>query len=245
MGVLDTLNSATTRVRSAEIVMDAAVRDEWETATAALDTAAKDDAKHGSLANATPATAVAIDKLEELRERMLASRVRFEFDRIDWTEHIALQAAHPPVPGNPIHAARGHNVETFTAALIRRSCVRVIGADGDESTDIPEATWESLLGTPARPSVGDQPAQPAVPGALNLGSVNKLRQAALEANEGDAMVPPSARSLLGSQDSGASLAQPSPGASRPDDSEGGSRPTSPRSSATKRATPKRARSAAS
>lgn len=245
MSVLDTLANATARTKRVQIVMDAAVRDEWEAATAALDAAVQEDAKHGSLSASKPATTAAVDNLEALRDRMLASQVTFEFDRIDWTEHIALQAAHPPIPGNPIHASRGHNIETFTGALIRASCVRVIGTDGDESPEIPESTWQTLLGAPGRPARGEEPAVPAVPGKLNLGSVNKLAQAALDANEGDALVPPSARSLLGSQDSGASLAQPSPGMSRPDASEDGNRPTSPKSSATKKATQKRAKSAGS
>lgn len=239
MGVLDTLAAATDqapREFPVKVITDAKLYDEWQAATNALDAAVDTDAKHASMAG-RPATTAAVEKLEAIRDKVMASEVEFVFAKIGWTNHVGLQAEHPPVKGNPIHARRGYNVETFTNALIRRSCIRVVGADGDVSTTIPAATWDGLLGAPARPSWGDQPARPAIDGTLNMGAVNDLYRAATEANEGTVQVPPSARSLLGSQDSGASLAQPSPGTPAPDASEAGSPRTSPTSSDTPTDTP--------
>lgn len=245
MGVLGTLDAATAREKSVKIITNAALRAEWEAATAALDEAAKSDAKHASLSGALPATTAAIDALEEIRAKVMDSEVEFVFAPLAWTEHVKLQASFPPILGNPIHARRGYNVELFTDAMIRASCTRVVGVDGDVVTEIPASTWDSLLGSPARPAVEDAPARPAVVGSLNMGAVNELATAAFDANDGTTSVPPSARSLLESQDSGASSTPHKPGTSAPVGSEGGSRPTSPRSSATKKATRKPGKSDAS
>jgi hypothetical protein len=83
--------------------------------------------------------------------------------------------------------------------------------------------WVTLLGE------GDKR------GSLNLNQVNKLIGGADYVMNGETAVPPSARSLLKSQDFGASLAQPDPGTSPPSDSAAGSRPTSPKSSTKKKA----------
>jgi len=143
---------------------------------------------------------------------------------------IALQAEHPPRDGNLGDRLRGFNSDTFYRALVRRSCLSVTGADEDEVTEIPDAVWDSLLGRPATED------QPAVAGSLNLRQVDRLIAAANVVNDAETAVPPSARSLLESQDSGASLAQPSPGKGpRPSDSKGGSRRGSPKSSTKKTA----------
>lgn len=248
MSVLDTLRAATPQRTTVTVILDGALQAEWDALNDQLPLAAAEDAKR-SMAD-IPATTKIVEALDTIRDRVAASEVTFHLERIDWTLRVAMQGAHPPRPGNTLDRLNGYNVETFTPALIRASTTKIVGVDGDAATDIPDDVWDNLLGRPEQPGIDatdDEPAvpaQPKVPGSLNYKAVNDLTRAANAVNDNGAAVPPSARFLLGSQDSGASLAQPSPGTSPRADSEAGSPSTSPRSSATKKTTPRRARSAA-
>lgn len=242
MGVLDKLAGATTGTREVELILDAALDAQWEHLNRQLDRAAAEDVANvdedgqaDSLA--MPATTKVIDEMEEIRERVDASRVTFTFAPMDWPARLSLQADHPPREGNLIDQVKGYNVEEFIPALIRATCTKVTDAAGDESTEIPDAHWDHLLGNPH----ADPPAKPT----LTHGQVARLFNAAESTDRGVTRVPPSARYLLGVQDSGASLAQPSPGTSPHDGSEGGSPRGSRKSSTAKKAAPKKARSSAS
>lgn len=240
MGVLDTLTAATSSRKSVTICLDGAAQAEWEATFLTLETAALADEKPdagASMATPTPNTTAVIEKLEEIRERMAASEVTFVFEQTGWTKRIALQAEHPARDGNLVDQLRGHNVETYTAAIIKSSCVSVTDGTGDTATDIPDALWDRLLGYTDDDGTEHK-------GALNLRQVQSLYTAAAEVNDGDTRVPISARSLLQSQDSGASSEQHSPGTSPRSGSAAGNRRTSPKSSTTKTA-PTKARSRAS
>jgi hypothetical protein len=159
-----------------------------------------------------------------------ASEVTFMFERLGPWDDIALRAEHPPRDGNAADRIRGFNLETFFPAFIRASCTSVTSKDSPEPEAVPDDVWEALLGAPATED------QPARKGSLNTKQVNKLIGAAEYVNNGETSVPPSARSLLESQDFGASLAQPSPGQEGPrNGSADGKRPTSPSTSTTKKA----------
>jgi len=242
MGVLDKLNAASPRTVTEEICLDAALEHEWDLLQRSLPDAAKadDDAaaleeEGASLADPMPQTRARVDAMEELRGRMAASVVTFVFGGMPWTERLELQASHPPRKGHLVDSLRGWNIETFTRALIQRCCREVTDADGDTLTEIPDEVWDDLLGREARPATDDERAREAKPPKLNYQQVNRLFVAAFKTTDGEAQVPPTARSLLVSQDSGASLAQPGPGTSPRNGSAGGSRRTSPRSSATSKA----------
>lgn len=226
MSALDTIRAATGVSRTVTLILDGALQAEWDTALAAMDDAAENDT--GSLA--MPALTAAVDHLDSLRDRVRASEVQFQFtsDGLEWTEYLQMQAAHPPRDDNPLDRIRGFNVETFYPALIRATCLTVASA-ASEPEPMPADAWDRLLGKDATDE------EPATKGTLNVKQVNTLADAAFYVMNGESKVPPSARSLLTSQDSGTSLAQPSPGTPPPSDSEAGSRPTSPRSSTKKKA----------
>ncbi len=225
MGVLDTMATASPTKRELEIILDAELAAKWEDLSAQLERAADADIDSGSLA--LPETTRIVNEMEEIRDQVAASKVRFIFEQMDWTDRVDLQAAHPPRDGKVADRMRGFNVATYVPALIKGSCVKVVDANGDEATEIPDETWDRLLGNPD--------AKPPIRPALAEGKVTELFVKAQEANQGETRVPPSARFLLGRQDSGASLAQPSPGTSPRSGSTGGSRRTSRKSSATKKA----------
>lgn len=244
MSVLDKLAAASTRTREETLILDAALEEKWERLSRGLDQAISADEKvtadtvDGQAPSlAMPATTKAIDELEAIREQVEASQVTFTFAPMDWTERLTLQSNHPPREGNVVDQMRGYNTATFIAALIKATCVKVVDAAGDESTDIPSATWDHLLGNPDT----DPPVKPT----LTHGQVARLFAAASATDTGVSRVPPSARFLLGVQDSGASLAQPSPGTSPRSASAAGSRRGSQRSSTAKKAAPKKAGSSAS
>jgi hypothetical protein len=258
MGVIDTLQAASPARRSVTMCVDGALQAEWDAASDRLGDAAKADQDTGSLA--LPNLTKLVNELDELRERVAASEVTFLFEKMPWTEHIALRAQHPPRPDNLLDRIRGFNIDTFYPEVIKASCVsvtdvngdvaagraaawsqvKVLGPDGEPAPELPDEVWDGLLGRPATDDA------PATAGSLNMGQVNTLVQDATQVNEGKTTVPPSARSLLGSQDSGASLAQPDPGkAPRRSGSTGGSRRTSPKSSGTRKATSKKAKSTGS
>jgi hypothetical protein len=227
VSAVDTLRAATPTRKTVTMCMDGALQAEWERATEELDEAARNDAR-SSLAD-LPATTAVVDRLDEMRDRVQASEVTFLFERLGPWEDIALRADHPPREGNPVDRIRGFNIETFFPALVRASCVSVTGKDSPEPEAVPDDVWEALLGSPATED------QPARRGSLNTKQVNQLIAAAEYVNNGETTVPPSARSLLESQDFGASLAQPSPGTALPrNGSAGGKRPTSPSTSTTKK-----------
>lgn len=243
MSVLDKLAGATTRTREETLILDAALAEKWERLSRGLDQAIAADEKvtadtvdeNGQGPSlAMPATTKAIDELEAIREQVEASQVTFTFAPMDWTERLTLQSSHPPREGNLIDQARGYNTTTFIAALIKATCVKVVDAAGDESTDIPAATWDHLLGNPD--------VEPPVKPTLTHGQVAKLFAAANATDTGVSRVPPSARFLLGVQDSGASLAQPSPGTSPRSDSAAGSPRGSRSTSTAKKAAHKKAKS---
>lgn len=216
MGVLDKFDHASQSTDTVTLILDKALDAQWRQLHEDLVEAAKQDEQRGSLA--ASATRKVIDQLEDIRDQVKASEVRFDFHQMDPFDYLELQAAHPPRKGVLLDRLQGYDSKTFPLALIKQTCTSVTDTDGDTATEIPDAKWKSLLGS------------------LNLAQMDKLFTAAKGVNLGETSVPPSARSLLGSQDSGASLAQPSPGKDRPrKGSAGGSRRTSPKSSATKKA----------
>lgn len=233
MSVLDKLAQASTGTRDETLILDAALESEWERLSTQIDEAISQDS--GSLA--MPATTGIVTRMDEIREQVKASEVTFTFAPMDWTERLNLQANHPPREGNLIDQLRGYDISVFIPALIRATCVKVVDASGDESTEIPDALWDHLLGNPE--------SDPVVKPTLTHGQVARLFAAAQATDQGVSRVPPSARFLLGSQDSEASLAQPSPGMSPPDGSEGGNRPGSRKSSTARKAAVKKAGSSAS
>lgn len=215
MSVLDTLRAATPARKSVEMCVNGALQAEWDATLDELDKA--DETGTGSLAQ--PAVTEIADRLDALREQMAASKVTFHFEKMPWAARLALQAEHPPREGNMVDRIRGFNAETYYPAYIRGSVCSVVGVDGEEVTEIPDDVWDSLLGVNGSA------------GSLNTGQVNTLIGLADAVNNGQTSVPPSARSLLESQVSGASLAQPSPGADLPPSgSEDGSPSGSPSTS---------------
>lgn len=222
MSVLDTLKAATPSRRTVTVCLDSALQGEWDALVDQLQDAAKKDAASMAKEN----TGALVDQLDEIRERMAASEVTFVFQQISWSKRVALQADNPPRDKNVVDRINGFNLETYYPALVRACCVEVQGADGDAVTEIPDEVWDSLLGNDG------------VGGSLNTGQFNTLIRTATAVNDGETSVPPSARSLLGSQDSGASLESPNPGASLPSGSADGNPPGSPKSSTTPKASTK-------
>lgn len=217
MSVLDTLNAASPATRTVRLIVDKALHSRWHELNAELAAAADQDLKEASLA-ASSARKV-IEQMEAIRDQVESSEVDFAFEQLDWAEYIGLQAEHPPRKDKLVDRFNGYNVATFPPALIRASCASVTGHDGDtrQVEEIPEETWTSLFKS------------------FNARQVEDLVAGARAVNDRETSVPPSARSLLGSQDSGASLAQPSPGTSPRSGSAGGSRRTSARSNTAKKA----------
>jgi hypothetical protein len=226
MSVLDKFATASRVRRTYTLVLDAEAQAEHDRLTLSLDDAVSADQRDGSLADPTPNLRRRVEQMEALRERMLASRVTFAIEPLPWTERVNLQSLHPPRDGQRMDQVRGYNVETFLPALIKASTVSVADAQNpdDVATDIPDDAWDSLFAT------------------LNFGGVDRLAGLALDVNDEDVRVPSSARSLIESQDSGASSESPSPGTSAPSASEAGSRRSSTRSSTAKKAAAKRAAS---
>lgn len=243
MGVLDKLDNATVGTKSVELILDAALDARWEALSRDLDTALTEDTKSVPNADgqgsslALPALTKTVNEMDEIRDEVLASKVTFVFEPMDWRERIALQAEHPPRENDLLDQTRGYNAVTFIPALIRAACVKVVDADGDEATEIPDEKWDNLLGNPE--------ADPPVKPKLAHQQVARLFAAAQQTDQGASRVPPSARFLLGVQDSGASLAQPSPGTSPRSGSAAGSRRGSRRSSTAKKAASRKAGSSAS
>ncbi|NUS53431.1 MAG: hypothetical protein HOV66_01000 [Streptomycetaceae bacterium] len=233
MGVLDTLTAGSPNQRSVKMCVDGALQAEWDAALDAMSDAADADENAQSLA--FEHTRAAVARLDEIREKVAASQVTFLFRQLPWPRRLALQSEHPPREGNLVDQVRGFNVETYLPALVRASCVSVTDAAGDTATTIPDTVWQGLLGGV---DDNDQP----IEGSLNFRQVNDLVKAATEVNDEETRIPTSARSLLQSQDFGASLAQPDPGKSPRSGSAAGSRRTSPKSSTTKKATASRGRS---
>lgn len=266
MGVLDTLAAATLARRTVTMVLDGALHAELEAhdfgaaldrdeaavrEATALDDAAQDfenPTRHVDALDHTAHFKAAVEAHEALRDRILASQVTWTLQSLDWRERIALQAEHPPRPGNVGDSVRGYNFEAYLPELIRRSVVSATDGAGDTTPGdkIPSTTWDALLGVagvPAREATGDEPARKArkaVAGSLNSAQLNELLEAATEVNEKGPTVPTSARSLLESLDSGASSTQPSPGTSPRSGSTAGSRRTSTTSSGGRRPTAKKA-----
>lgn len=218
MGVLDKMRGATRARRVHTLCLDAGIQAEHDRLTAGLQAAADRDAREASLAHPAKHLTEQVEKLEAIRDRMQDSLVTFTIEPMLWMERIALQAKHPPRKNQAVDTFNGYNVETFLPALVKASTVSVEDAEGDVETDVPDDAWDTMFAT------------------LNYGGVDRLSRFALEVNDEDVAVPTSARSLLGSQDSGTSLAQPSPGTSPRSGSEGGSPLSSPTSSTTKKAT---------
>lgn len=213
--VLSALEEATPTSKSVWLCLDGAVQAKWDECLERMDDAKNSDG--GSLAK--PELTAAVEEMEGLREQYHASGRFFRFERMPWEKKIALQADHPPRDDDIADRIQGVNIVTYYPALIRGSCVEVTDREGN-AAKVPDSLWDRLLGT-----------QDAA-GALNAKQVDTLAKAAKFVNEGANAVPPSARSLLESQDFGASLAQPGPGTSPLDDSEDGNPPGSPSTSTT-------------
>lgn len=221
MSALEAMASATKPRVLVSLILDAALDAEWTRLQSELAEAAQAELRVGpdpsaSLANPRPRVADKARQMEDLRERVEASRVTFVFEGLDWPARLALQLEHPPRPGNRIDELRGYNTETYIAALIRASCVQVTSAS-DEGSEVPERLWDTFLPN------------------LSFGQFDQLAQGATEANDGSPQVPPSAHFLLEPQDSEVSSQPPSPGTPARSDSEAGSRRTSRKSSGTRKA----------
>ena len=218
MGVLDTLGAATAGSLDVTMIVDKDLHAEWGALNARLADAAGGTDPEASLASVNRV----VDEMEAMRERVEASQVTFSFHQMNsWTDYLELQADHPPRQDKLVDKINGYNVATFPPALIRAACYAVTDHEGDrreredpgdpEQEVLPEDTWSNLFRS------------------FNSRQMNELYTAAKAVNDRTPAVPPSARSLLASQDSGASLAQPGPGTSAPADSKDGSRRTSPAS----------------
>lgn len=230
MDVLDTIAAATPPRRTVEVVLDGALEDEWLSLNARLIEAADKDVRSAQEGEPDqPFTTPLVERMEEIRDQVEASRVLFVFERVEWLERVNLQADHPPRDGNRLDALVGYNISTYTPAIIRRACVGARKPGEDDLTPLPAEAWDSLLG---RAAEGDRA---AVRGSLSYGQVDRLYSAAVVVNDTVTKVPMSARSLLVSQDSGASSTQPSPGTSPRSGSKAGSRPTSRSSRTTRKA----------
>lgn len=228
MSVLDTIANASPARKSVTLCLEGALQAEWDALSNSLNEAAIED-QFRSLGDIPKTTAV-VEGMEALRERMAASEVAFEFERMPWQDRVDLQSKHPPRDKHLLDLARGYNTNTFMPELVKRSCVSLTGADGDAVTEIPDGTWETLLGT------SEADGQPAVAGTLNFKQVDKLVTAANAVNDGLSSVPISARSLLENRASGASSQLPGPGpAPRPSGGAAGNRRTARKSSTTKKA----------
>lgn len=221
MGVLDTIAAATPNTKVIKICLNGALQGQWDALEGSLQNVAL-----GTQSLAAEQTTDILRQMEELREQIAASEVSFEMEQMDWAERINLQAAHPPREGHFVDRLRNYNTETYARAVIIASCVSVTDGTGDKATTIPAELWDRLLGKGAR---GDED---YIKSALNAGNVDDLTVAAIDVNDKGASVPPSARSLLASQDSGTSSEASGPGTagSLPADSEAGSQPTSPSTS---------------
>lgn len=231
MSVLDTLARSSRLVRYVEIVVDAGLDARWTRLRNQLEEAAAEDQRSGSLAAEN--TRRVVDDMEAIRDKVDASRVTFAFEQLDWTRRLALQAEHPPRKNNILDQSRGFNVETYTRAVIPECCLGVIEPDDDtdDTSDptpvsVPPATWKNLLGDPE-----DESSRPT----FNYAQVNQLYLTATAVNDEAPRVPTSARYLLESLDSVASLQLPRPGTSRRAGSADGSRRGSRKSTATKKA----------
>lgn len=211
MSVLDTMRGATTLTRRVTLCLDGSLQSEYDRLTSTLADASFAD--KDSLAGDN--TRAVIDAMESVRDKMTEAEVSFTFTALPWLRRLALQGEHPPRDGNLADRNQGHNVETYTVALIREACASVVGVDGVVTTDIPTDVWDAMLTN------------------LNFQQVDVLFSAAQAANDNATTVPPSARSLLGNRASGPSLSVPEPGASRRGASKGGSRPPRRKSTTTK------------
>jgi hypothetical protein len=220
--VLDRLEGASKGHRSVDLILDADLEAEWQDLNNSLDEMLRRDEQAASLADPLPNTRAAIERMEELRDLVKASKVTFTFEPLPWTDRLSLQAEHPPREGNLLDRANGYNVVTFIPEVIRRACVSVTDAAGDTATEVPEATWVSLLG----------PLDPPAAPKLTMVQINRLFAAADGQNTQALRVPSSARSLLESQAFGASLARPEPGTPPPSGSTDGNPPGSATSSET-------------
>lgn len=248
MGVLNKIDSATPARRSLVMCLDGELQAEIDAIEHGFQANVDHDKVHGSMEDPAPTYNAAILRREELRQQIAASEVTFVFERMDPWARVALQAEHPPRPGNPADQARGYNYETYIPAIIRASFVSVTDADGDTETALDDTRWTRLLGRPgieardADPDLGlpAMKAVPAVKGALNAGQVDKLATAALTVNEQPPTAPFSGLSLLVTQDSEESSTPPSPGEPPRAGGQGGSRRTSPTSSGGRKKTSKKA-----
>jgi hypothetical protein len=213
MTVLDVMKAATPLVRRVTLCLDGTLQAEYDGLLGALTEAAFKDKTEQSLA--ADNVAKVVRQIERVRDKMLASEVSFSFKALPWFRRMELQSQHPPRDGNLVDRGSGYNVETYIPALIRECCTSVQGADKKVVTEIPDEHWDHLFS----------------PDGLNFKQVDDLFEAAQNANDSATSVPPSARSLLVSQDSGASSKQPGPGTSPPSVSKAGS-PRARRSSST-------------
>jgi hypothetical protein len=220
MGVLDKMAATTASRRTVDLIMDEALDAEWRGYQKELAATADRILEGTSLAE--PVNKTTVNKMEKIRKQVEASTVTFAFEKLDWRVRVRIQGEHPARPGNLMDERRGYNIETYTPALIRATCVSVTDAEGDTATEIPDELWDKLLGT------DDIKAQ------LGFAQVDQLYQAATLVNDRATEVPPSALFLLGSPGSGESLAQPGAGPdSPPSGGKGGNRRTSRRTSTTK------------
>lgn len=214
MGVLDKIDAATTGTATVKLILNKALDAEWRRLMGQLNEAAAKDAREGSLQ--ASATRKVVEAMDEVRDQVADAEVAFRLEQLHWAKYPALLVKHPPRDGVALDQLQGFNYETFVPAVIKAAFTSATDTDGDTQTELPDEKWETLLAS------------------LSTVQANELFAAAKGLNTEKTSVPPSARSLLGSQDSGASLAQPSPGTSRRNASKGGSRRGSPKSSVTKK-----------
>ena len=213
MSVLDTMRSATALSRRVTLCLDGALQDEYDRLVAALTDAAIADKE--SLAREH--TSYVAEQMEAVREKMQAAEVSFTFGALPWLRRLALTGEHPPRDGNIGDKNSGYNIETYIPALIREACTSVTGADGDTITDIPDDVWDAMLAS------------------LNFQQVDTLFSAAQSANDSATTVPMSARGLLSTPVSDASLGSRKTGTSARAGSQAGNRPSRRKSSTTSKA----------
>jgi hypothetical protein len=148
VSVLDTIRAATPTRKAVSMCLDGALQAEWEKVQRSCPTSPTPPPTRSP---AAPSTDIA-DRMDEVRDRFLASVVTFTFaaDNLSWGEYLRMQAEHEPREGNALDRIRGYNTETFYPALIRKTCLTVSSADGEPEA-VPDDVWDVLLGDGKKP----------------------------------------------------------------------------------------------
>lgn len=156
-----------------------------------------------------------VERMNEIRAKMTAAEVTFEFTAMPPMRPLEVLAEHRPREDNKADIALGYNQETYYPALIRQSCTSVTANDGTAAAagDISDEAWDAMLQ------------------GLGHRDFDQLVGAAMEAN-GRTSVPFSHLASLLSTTSEAESKPPKRGTSRRSGSTVGNRKSSPSSSTT-------------